>query len=108
MLLSLSIRNVVLIDYLDIDFDNGLVVLSGETGSGKSILLDALGLAIGARDGAVQPCSAPDQSLQQNSARCHGGRCRHNGQHHMPTKEACAKGPTTLQMPYHAAKIDVE
>ena len=52
MLLSLSIRNVVLIDYLDIDFDNGLVVLSGETGSGKSILLDALGLAIGARAGA--------------------------------------------------------
>ena len=52
MLLSLSIRNVVLIDYLNIDFDNGLVVLSGETGSGKSILLDALGLAIGARAGA--------------------------------------------------------
>ena len=49
MLLSLSIRNVVLIDYLNINFENGLVVLSGETGSGKSILLDALGLAIGAR-----------------------------------------------------------
>lgn len=49
MLKSLSIRNVVLIDSLDIDFSNGLVVLSGETGAGKSILLDSLGLLLGNR-----------------------------------------------------------
>lgn len=49
MLASLSIRNFVLIDRLDLEFDNGLCVLTGETGAGKSILLDALGLAIGAR-----------------------------------------------------------
>ena len=47
MLRSLSIRNVVLIDKLDLAFESGLCVLTGETGSGKSILLDALGLAIG-------------------------------------------------------------
>ncbi len=49
MLKSLSIRNVVLIDSLDIDFSDGLTVLTGETGAGKSILLDSLGLLSGAR-----------------------------------------------------------
>lgn len=49
MLKSLSIKNVVLIDSLDIDFSNGLVVLTGETGAGKSILLDSLGLLLGNR-----------------------------------------------------------
>jgi DNA repair protein RecN (Recombination protein N) len=49
MLASLSIRDVVLIDRLDISFHPGLCVLTGETGAGKSILLDALGLALGAR-----------------------------------------------------------
>lgn len=49
MLKSLSIRNVVLIDSLDIDFAKGLIVLSGETGAGKSILLDSLGLLLGNR-----------------------------------------------------------
>ncbi len=49
MLRRLSIRNVVLIDKLDLDFHEGLSVLTGETGAGKSILLDSLGLALGAR-----------------------------------------------------------
>ena len=49
MLQSLSIRDVVLIDKLDIEFEGGLTVLTGETGAGKSILLDALGLALGDR-----------------------------------------------------------
>ncbi len=49
MLASLSIRDIVLIDRLDLTFADGLCVLTGETGAGKSILLDALGLALGAR-----------------------------------------------------------
>lgn len=49
MLRRLSIRNVVLIESLDIDFSAGLNVLTGETGSGKSILLDSLGLVLGMR-----------------------------------------------------------
>ena len=49
MLTSLSIRDVVLIESLDLEFGPGLVVLTGETGAGKSILLDALGLALGMR-----------------------------------------------------------
>ncbi len=49
MLESLSIRNIVLVEKLDIDFGQGLCVLTGETGAGKSILLDALGLALGSR-----------------------------------------------------------
>lgn len=49
MLVRLSIRDVVLIDRLDMTFDRGLGVLTGETGAGKSILLDSLGLALGDR-----------------------------------------------------------
>ena len=49
MLTSLAIRNVVLIEALDLAFGPGLGVLTGETGAGKSILLDALGLVLGNR-----------------------------------------------------------
>src|SRR6202041_3550677 len=49
MLARLSIRDIVLIDRLDIDFGGGLATLTGETGAGKSILLDAFALALGAR-----------------------------------------------------------
>jgi DNA repair protein RecN (Recombination protein N) len=52
MLSSLSIRDVVLIERLDLSFEAGLTVLTGETGAGKSILLDSLGLALGARSEA--------------------------------------------------------
>jgi len=49
LLTALSIRDVVLIERLDLSFGTGLTVLTGETGAGKSILLDSLGLALGAR-----------------------------------------------------------
>src|ERR671933_1817281 len=49
MLASLAIRDVVLIERLDLSFGTGLTVLTGETGAGKSILLDSLGLACGQR-----------------------------------------------------------
>lgn len=49
MLKSLSVRNVVLIDSLNLEFSGGLSVFSGETGAGKSILLDSLGLLLGNR-----------------------------------------------------------
>lgn len=52
MLSRLSIRDIVLIERLDIDFSDGLSVLTGETGAGKSILLDALSLALGGRGDA--------------------------------------------------------
>jgi DNA repair protein RecN (Recombination protein N) len=52
VLTLLDIRNVVLIEALSLDFAAGLSVLTGETGAGKSILLDALGLAMGARSDA--------------------------------------------------------
>jgi DNA repair protein RecN (Recombination protein N) len=61
MLTALAIRDVVLIEALDLEFGHGLGTLTGETGAGKSILLDALGLTLGARadsglvrNGAVQ------------------------------------------------------
>ncbi|MGI9503849.1 MAG: AAA family ATPase, partial [Geminicoccaceae bacterium] len=49
MLTSLSIRDIVLIERLDLELEAGLCVLTGETGAGKSILLDSLGLALGGR-----------------------------------------------------------
>lgn len=52
MLTALSIRDVVLVDALDIEVGEGLTVLTGETGAGKSIILDALGLALGGRGDA--------------------------------------------------------
>ena len=59
MLAALSIRDIVLIDKLDLEFGEGLSALTGETGAGKSILLDALSLALGGRG---------DASLVRNGA----------------------------------------
>jgi DNA repair protein RecN (Recombination protein N) len=49
MLISLAIRDIILIERLELEFERGLCALTGETGAGKSILLDALGLALGGR-----------------------------------------------------------
>src|SRR5205823_951869 len=49
MLRQLAVNNIVLVERLELQFEPGLGVLTGETGAGKSILLDALGLALGAR-----------------------------------------------------------
>jgi len=62
MLTALSIRDVVLIEALDLDFRGGLGVLTGETGAGKSILLDALGLALGARGDTALVRTGADQA----------------------------------------------
>ena len=63
MLRQLAINDVVLVDRLELEFHPGLGVLTGETGAGKSILLDALGLALGSRadNGLVR--SGPGISL---------------------------------------------
>src|SRR5438132_2472055 len=73
MLLGLTIRDVVLIDRLFLAFRRGLCVLTGETGAGKSILLDALGLALGrraeaglVRTGAQQAAVSAEFSVGRN------------------------------------------
>lgn len=64
MLTSLTIRDVVLIEALTIDFEGGLCALTGETGAGKSILLDSLGLALGARaDAGLVRGGAPQAAV---------------------------------------------
>src|SRR5271154_5954834 len=77
MLIGLSIRDVVLIDRLDLIFRPGLCVLTGETGAGKSILLDALGLALGKRaearllrDGAVEAAVTAEFAVGRNHPAC--------------------------------------
>ena len=61
MLTRLSIRDIVLIDRLDVDFGSGLAVLTGETGAGKSIVLDAFALALGGRGDAALVREGADQ-----------------------------------------------
>jgi len=75
MLTGLTIRDVVLIEALDLEFGPGLGVLTGETGAGKSILLDALGLALGVRadtglvrQGAAQASVAATFELPRDHA----------------------------------------
>lgn len=63
MLASLMINNVVLIDRLSVQFDDGLSALTGETGAGKSILLDSLGLALGARSESGLVRKEADQAI---------------------------------------------
>ncbi|MDQ3140158.1 MAG: AAA family ATPase, partial [Pseudomonadota bacterium] len=77
MLTGLSIRDVVLIETLDLEFGSGLGVLTGETGAGKSILLDALGLALGTRadsglvrDGQSQAVVTVSFELPDDHAAC--------------------------------------
>jgi DNA repair protein RecN (Recombination protein N) len=52
MLMNLQVRDFAIVDRIDIEFDPGMTVLTGETGAGKSILVDALGLVLGDRGGA--------------------------------------------------------
>ncbi|XUM22512.1 DNA repair protein RecN [Bradyrhizobium oligotrophicum S58] len=61
MLARLSIRDIVLIERLDLEFSHGLAVLTGETGAGKSILLDAFALALGGRGDASLVRHGADQ-----------------------------------------------
>ncbi len=51
MLQSLQVRNFAVVDEVSVDFSAGMTVLTGETGAGKSILVDALGLVLGERGG---------------------------------------------------------
>ena len=62
MLHHLSVQNYALIDRLDVDFSDGLTIITGETGAGKSILIGALGLVAGSR--------ADAQSLQDKTKKC--------------------------------------
>ncbi len=73
MLTALTVRNVVLIDRLDLSFGEGLSVLSGETGAGKSILLDAFGLALGARGEAAMVGAAAERASVSASFEIDGG-----------------------------------
>ena len=84
MLLALSIRDIVLIDKLDLTFRDGLTVFTGETGAGKSIILDSLSLALGARgEGGLVRQGAPSASVTASfevpSTHPIGGALREHG-----------------------------
>src|SRR3954463_16170241 len=77
MLRQLSIRNIVLVEQLELEFEPGLGVLTGETGAGKSILLDALGLALGARADAGLVRAGEDSASVSAGIELPGGHPAH-------------------------------
>ena len=60
MLISLSVRDFAIVDALELEFSSGFTALTGETGAGKSILVDALALALGARADAAVVRAGPE------------------------------------------------
>ena len=77
MLATLKVRDLVLIEDISLDFAPGLNVLTGETGAGKSILLDALGLAAGNRAGARS--SVRGEAAQGSAVAIFELACRQSG-----------------------------
>ena len=63
MLARLQVRNYVLIDSLEIDFPEGLIIITGQTGAGKSILLGALSLLMGAKADAAMVSEGADNCV---------------------------------------------
>jgi DNA repair protein RecN (Recombination protein N) len=78
MLTALSIRDIVLIEKLDLQLGRGLTILTGETGAGKSILLDALGLALGARGDSNLVRSGQDKGSVTASYDLHPGHAAYD------------------------------
>jgi DNA repair protein RecN (Recombination protein N) len=90
MLARLSIRDIVLIERLDIEFSPGLAVLTGETGAGKSILLDAFALALGGRG---------DGGLVRHGADARPGHCAVFDCAECRTRRAKLAQPRTASIP---------
>ena len=67
MLKNLSIKNYALIDELELDFGTGLNIITGETGAGKSIIIDALNLILGERATAEEVRSGTEKSSRRGS-----------------------------------------
>ena len=63
MLKNLSIRNYALISEISLELSPGLVIITGETGAGKSIIIDALGLVLGARANPQEVRSGADKAI---------------------------------------------
>jgi DNA repair protein RecN (Recombination protein N) len=74
MLRSLSIKNYALIDEISVEWSNGLTILTGETGAGKSIIIDAFGLVIGERADASVVRAGTDKAVVEGVFQIGGNR----------------------------------
>ena len=94
MLKSLAIRDIVLIERLELGFGGGLSALTGETGAGKSIILDALGLALGGRSDrpscASVPSRDPSWRCWSQAAPVPCRRCSMSTRSHSTASSSCA------------------
>ncbi|ENO90050.1 DNA repair protein RecN [Thauera linaloolentis] len=91
MLRSLSIRDFVIVDHLELEFGPGFGALTGETGAGKSILLDALGLALGGRGEAGMVRSGRDRAdvAAEFDLPTEGGLREWLAEQELPVEEGC-------------------
>ena len=96
MLRSLHVRNYVLIDSLEIDFPEGLVIITGQTGAGKSILLGALGLVLGGKADASLVGAHGDTCVVEAEFEI-PGQARNDDRHGRPDRPFQAKNDERLK-----------
>ena len=96
MLRSLHVRNYVLIDSLEIDFPEGLVIITGQTGAGKSILLGALGLVLGGKADASLVGAHGDTCVVEAEFEI-PGQARNDDRHGRPDRPSQAKNDERLK-----------
>ena len=70
MLISLEVRDFAIVDQISVEFEPGMTVLTGETGAGKSILVDAVGLVLGERGGSQLVRSGAKRWTRTSRACC--------------------------------------
>ena len=85
MLSHISIKNFAIIENVEIDFHEGLNIITGETGSGKSIVIEAVSLALGSRADTAFVRSGADKAIVQLAG-------THRGEEYVITREVSAAG----------------
>ena len=97
MIRHIGIRNFAIIENVDIDFHDGLNIITGETGAGKSIVIEAVSLALGSRADTAFVRSGADKAVIQMIAECDFGDGK-GVQEYIITREISANGRSTCRL----------